>query len=288
MTSQIVTKNHKVTICEHKTGDGPMIKSEQQSHDYEVRNAFSGSRLVHKAELREYYYQHSQQATEQAFRRFLYRLGKQQTIVPVGAGGYVFHEPSSQQAARKMRFSPNWSQELVSLNKTIQEAFPYIQYLCWETRALHEFMVHQPGQNLFIVEAEKDVGESVFYHLSQQNPGRVFLDPDRLTMERYVLQQSDNILVSRLITQSPRKTIHGLPYPKLEKILVDIFVDEEKYYFFQGEELVRILENAFSSYWISEITLFRYAGRRKASTKLRQFISTHTQIELSLTQENAE
>ena len=51
---------------------------------------------------------------------------------------------------------------------------------------------------------------------------------------------------------------------------------------------MRILENAFSSYWISEITLFRYAGRRKASTKLRQFINTQTQIELSLTQENAE
>lgn len=265
-----------------------MTKSEPQSHDYEVRNAFSGSRLVHKAELRKYYSQHFQQATEQAFRRFLYRLEKQQTIVPVGAGGYVFHEPSSQQAARKMRFSPNWSQELVSLNKTIQETFPYIQYLGWETRALHEFMVHQPGQNLFIVEAEKDVCESVFYHLSQQNPGRVFLDPDRLTMERYVLRQSGNILISRLITQAPRTKAHVIPFPKLEKILVDIFVDRDKFYFLQGEELVSIFENAFSFYWVNEKTLFRYAGRRKASMKLWHFINQQTQIQLMQLQENAE
>ena len=263
-----------------------MKTNEQQSHDLEVRNAFSGTRLVHKADLRNYYYQHSREATEQAFRRFLYGLEKRQTIIAVGAGGYEFHDRSSQQTTKKKLFSPNWSQELASLNKSVQAAFPYIQYLCWETRALHEFMLHQPGQNIFIVEAEKDVCESVFYHLRQQNPGKVFLDPDRITMERYVLSQSDNILVSRLITQSPKKTTHGLPYSKLEKILVDIFVDEEKYYFFQGEELVRIFENAFSSYLISEITLFRYAGRRKASKKLRQFFSTQTQIELSLPTEN--
>jgi hypothetical protein len=149
-------------------------------------------------------------------------------------------------------------------------------------------MLLQPSQNIFIVDVEKNVCESVFYHVSQKNPGKVFLDPDRLTMERYVLNQTDAILVSPLITQSPRKIIHGLPYPKLEKILVDIFVDEEKYYFLQGEELVHIFESAFSSYLISEITLFRYAGRRKASQKLRQFISTQTQVELSLTLENPE
>ena len=67
-------------------------------------------------------------------------------------------------------------------------------------------------------------------------------------MERYVLPRPDSILFSRLVTQSPRKTIHGIPFPKLEKILVDIFVDGDKYYYFQGEELARIFENAFSTY----------------------------------------
>jgi hypothetical protein len=67
---------------------------------------------------------------------------------------------------------------------------------------------------------------------------------------------------------------------------VDIFVDGEKYFFFQGDELVRIFENAFSSFWISEKTLLRYAGRRKVSVKLRQFISKQTQIQLSQLPEN--
>ena len=55
---------------------------------------------------------------------------------------------------------------------------------------------------------------------------------------------------------------------------------ESGYYFFQGEELARIFENAFSTYLVSEKTMFRYARRRKVSTKLRQFIHEHTRIEL--------
>jgi hypothetical protein len=265
-----------------------MNKSEYQPSEIEVIQAFSGSRLVHKSDLRNYYQEHSRGASEQAFRRFLYQLEKKQFITPVGAGGYTIHDPATQKIGKKGRFSPAWSQELVELNKTVRAAFPYIQYMGWETRALHEFMVHQPGQNLFILEAEKDATESVFHRLSQQRPGKVFLEPDRTTMERYVLNQPEATLVNRLITQSPRKIAHGLPYPKLEKILVDLYADEERFYFLQGEELVHIFENAFSSYWISEITLFRYAGRRKVSEKIRQFISTKTRVELALTQEKIE
>lgn len=267
----------------NEIGDDPMKKNQQQDHDLELKKAFSGSRIFYKPDLRKYFYQHFQEASELAFRRFLYGLEKRQTVLPVGNGAFVIN-----QATKKKSFIASWSQELATINKAVHTAFPYIQYLGWETRCLHEFMLHQPGENIIIIEAEKDVYESVFNQLSEQYPGKAFLDPDRLAMERYVVRQTSPILVSRLITQSPKKTIQGLPYPKLEKILVDIFVDDEKYYFFQGEEMVHIFKNVFSSYWISEKTLFRYAGRRKAAQRLRQFIHTQTTIELSFTPENAE
>ena len=265
-----------------------MRKSDAKVDELELRNAFSGFESVQKSDLRNFFIQHSQTITEQAFRRFLYGVEKQQIIIPIGAGIYAFHDKGSQPATKKKRFSPSWSQELGNLNETVQKAFPYVQYLVWETRVLHEFMIHQPGQNLFILETEKDVAESAFNLLSQEYPGKTFLEPARVTMERYVLSQPDSILITRLVTQSPRKTVHGIPFPKLEKILVDIFVDGDKYYYFQGEELARIFENAFSTYWINEKTLSRYAGRRMVSEKLLQFIHEHTQIELSYFSEDAE
>jgi len=246
----------------------------------ELMKAFSGSRSVQRSNLRKYYEQHSQAATDQAFRRFLYRLEKHRVIAPVGAGIYTIHDPASPAAALKKQFSPTWSPELVQLNDTFRKAFPYVRYLLWETRVLQEFMLLQPGQNFYILETEKDVCESAFNFLSQEYSGRVFLEPDRETMERYVLSRPDSILVSRLVTESPSRTIHGVPSPKLEKMLVDLLTENDLFYYFQGAELARIFENAFFTYLISMKTLFRYARRRKVSMNLRKFIHEQTQIEL--------
>lgn len=265
-----------------------MRKSEGTVSELQLRNAFSRSRSVQKSDLRNFFAHHSQAPTEQAFRRFMYGLEKQQIIIPIGAGIYAFQDQGSLPATKKKHFSPAWSQELGKLNEMVRNAFPYAQTLVWETRLLHEFMLHQPGQNLFILETEKDVCESAFHLLNQEYPGRIFLDPNRLTMERYVMSRPDSILISRMITQSPRQTVSGVLCPRLEKILVDIFVDGDRYYYFQGDELAGIFENAFSTYWINEKTLFRYAGRRMAGGKLRQFIREHTQIVLSLLPEDAE
>jgi hypothetical protein len=265
-----------------------MRKSDTKVDKLELRHTFSGSGFIQKSDLKNFYLHHSQTTTEQAFRRFMYWMEKQQIIIPIGAGIYAFQDRGLQPAIRKRRFSPGWSQELGTLNEVIRKAFPYVQYLVWETRILHEFMIHQPGQNFFILETEKDVRESAFNLLVQEYPGKTFLEPARVTMERYVLPQPDSILISRLVTQSPRKTVHGIPFPKLEKILVDIFVDGDKYYYFQGDELARIFENAFSTYWVNEKTLFRYAGRRTDREKLIQFIHEHTQIEITHFSEKTE
>lgn len=254
----------------------------------ELMKAFSGSRSVRRSDLRKFFEQHSQAATDQAFRRFLYRLEKRQVIEPVGSGVYAFPDPLSPAVAQKKQFFPTWSQELVLLNDIFRKAFPYAQYMLWETRLLYEFMLLQPGQNFTILETEREVCESAFNLLSQEYSGRVFLAPDRSTMERYVLPQPGSLLVFRLVTESPGRVVKGIPFPRLEKILVDVFVENDVFYFLQGEELVRIFENAFSSYWISEKTLFRYARRRKVSQKLRQFILERAQIELSLFSENIE
>jgi len=248
--------------------------------------AFSGFRSVRRSDLRKYFEQHSQSATDQAFRRFLYQLEKRQVIAPVGSGVYVFPDSLSPKAKQKKQFSPTWSLELAHLNDVFQKAFPYAEYMLWETRLLHEFMLLQPGQNFTVLETEKDVYESAFNFLSQEYPGRVFLAPDRPIMERYVLPQPGSILVFRLVTEAPGRDIKGIPFPRLEKVLVDIFVEDDVFYFLQGEELVHIFENAFSSYWISEKTLFRYARRRKVSQKLRQFILERARVELSLFSEN--
>lgn len=244
----------------------------------ELKTSLQNISTITKSNLRSFYLQRHPDWTPQTFRRLLYALEKQRVIISIGAGLYMFQDhPYS---LDKVKFAPVPSSKIVEIDSIVQKSFRYIDYLIWDTRLLHEFTTHQPGQGRVILEVEKDACESVFNCLVAQFPGKVFLDPDRTAFERYILNTPESIIVSPLITQSPRIISSGVPMPKLEKILVDIFADEDLFFVFHGHELSLIYENVFSAYLVNEKTLFRYAGRRKTAEKLRTFINTQTQVKL--------
>jgi len=245
----------------------------------ELKRALSGRKFFRKADLVDFYRSQSARSSEKAFRRILYGLEKRGLIRSVDAGVYTLGDEQPTPRPQKT-FIPIFSPELSALSESVQAAFPYTKYLLWETRTLHEFMLHQPGQNQIILETEMEAVESVFNFLGSQGESKVFIQPDRITLERYILPHKESIIVSKLITQSPRQKVNEIPCPKPEKILVDVFTDADLFYIFQGQELVNIFETAFHTYKISEKTLFRYAGRRKVGQKIRAFISQQTNIQL--------
>jgi hypothetical protein len=105
------------------------------------------------------------------------------------------------------------------------------------------------------------------------------LDPSRDVVEKYVSRNAESIIVSPMISRSPRQQINGILCPKLEKILVDVFADKERFFIFQGQELVNIYEAAFRNYQVSEKTFFWYAERRRVNKKIRAFITQKTDIQ---------
>lgn len=245
----------------------------------ELRSTFSRRKFLNKADLRKFYQQRSPSLSEPAFRRILYALERYNQIIPVDAGVYCFPDGQNSPHALK-KFTPSFSAALRQIEHEVKRAFPYAQTMIWETRLLHEFMLHQPGQSQVILETEKDVSESVFNFLNVRFVGRVFLKPDRLTFERYVLPRPDSIIVTSLLSQAPHQKVEDISTPKLEKILVDIFADQDIFYIFHGEELVHIFEAAFDRYQVSQKTIFRYAQRRKQDQKLRDFLQEKTRIQL--------
>lgn len=245
----------------------------------ELQRAFSGRKFFGKMDLRSFYQKQSPSLSEPAFRRILYTLERRDQIISVDAGVYRFPNGHTAPHALK-KFTPTFSAELRQIYREVKTAFPYAETLIWETRFLHEFMLHQPGRSQVILETEKDVSESVFNFLNARYIGRVFLQPDRLTFERYILPRPDSIVITSLLSQSPHQKVEGVLTPKLEKILVDIFADEDIFYIFQGEELAHIFEATFQRYQISQKAIFRYAQRRKMGQKIREFIQKKTKIQL--------
>jgi hypothetical protein len=248
-------------------------------HIPELKKAFFSRNYFRKTDLRSFYRLQSAEFSENTFRRILYALEKRDLIRRIDTGVYA---PGNEEPGLfpRQKYIPTFSEELSELNASIKIAFPYAEFLIWETRSLHEFMLHQPGQNQIILEFEREAVEAVFNYLSSVFTGKVFLQPDRLIVERYILPQAGCIIVSFLITQSPKQKVGEISTPKLEKLLVDVFVDNEKFYPFHGEELAHIFETAFERYQLNAKTFFRYAERRKAGKRIRAFIEQETDIRL--------
>lgn len=250
----------------------------------ELSGAFFGRNFFSKADLRNFYQKRSPSLSEPAFRRILYTLQRRDQIVPVDRGIYRFPNANNILQVLK-KFTPSFSNELRQIDQVVKSEFPYADYLVWETRLLHEFMQHQPGQSQVILETDKEVSEAVFNFLNARFLGTVFLQPDRLTFERYILPRSDSIIVTHLYTQAPLQKVEGISTPRLEKILVDVFANEDIFYIFHGEELAHIFETAFEKYQVSQKAIFRYAKRRKIDQKIREFMQKKTKIHLIQPQE---
>lgn len=248
-------------------------------YEPELNDAFSNQKSFRKSDLRDFYNRRIDTLTENKFRRILYSLENENIINKIDTAVYVLGNPQIP-IPQKNKFSPTFSSEVTIINSELVNTFPYIEYLIWETRILHDFMIHQPKQNQIILEVEQGVEESVFNYINNKFEGKVFLFPNTKIIERYALSKNNPIYISTLLIQAPTQHVNTIPCPKIEKILVDIFTDNEKFYIFQGHELVNIFESVFSYFHVGQKALFRYAQRRKVNQEIREFITQNTNIQL--------
>ena len=81
-------------------------------------------------------------------------------------------------------------------------------------------------------------------------------------MEKYVLSQDETLIIKRYILRTPVQWVDAFAVPRLEKILVDLFVDKKIFMAFQGRELERIYRTALSDFNVDFTVLKNYAKRR--------------------------
>lgn len=249
---------------------------------------FANAKSVTKSTLKQYFTEENPDLTIQGFRRILYRLKKQGDIYASGNAVYSIQPASSLPVIPKKEFTPIPSLTATKVIDAFKDQFPYSNCIYWETKILHDLMTHQPRINMIILETDKDSESAVFNHFITLDMRPTFLDPDRTTIDRYVRVQDESIIVSKLISQSPKRQKGSLlSYAKLEMILVDILVDEDKYYVYQGRELSSIFENVFDTFVINQDSMLRYAGRRTAQEKLKSFILNKTDLKLRVFSENS-
>jgi hypothetical protein len=171
----------------------------------------------------------------------------------VGRGEYILGE--------QKEFKPEISLFIGALYSDLQEEYPYLDKSIWSTDWIKQWMLHIPRGSKTIVEVERGSEESVFYFISDSYQN-VFLNPSLDILEKYADDSKGTIIVKNLVTGSPLQKLDKAQVPSIEKIIVDLILDDEIFSDYQGRDLDQILKQANRHNTINRDKLYRYANRR--------------------------
>ena len=87
------------------------------------------------------------------------------------------------------------------------------------------------------------------------------------------------IIIKNLTVTSPLQEVQSIIVPTVEKIMVDLFVDDELFVTYQGAELKSIYQELFNTYSVNQSTLKQYAHKRHTKDKLISFLKEETSID---------
>ena len=236
----------------------------------QLRQRFSEQRYITREELYSFYRSFEPDLQDATFTWRIYSMKEKNILKPVRTGVYILSDKPS--------FNPVVEPKLMEIGEKVKKQFPMVKFCLWSTRWLSDWMIHQPGKFLIMVEVELSSAESVFYYLKDENYLNVYYNPDDKLLERYVYEEQESIIVKQLITKAPLKTIQGITFPIPEKILVDLFIDRRLFAPYQGFDLIQIFNTVYKEYTLNITKMLAYAKRRTKENDLIEFITNNTQL----------
>lgn len=243
----------------------PKVLENRLIEEFKDREAFT------REELYQFYRDFEPELKEGTFGWRIYDLKNRNIIKPLKRGLYA--------TSCKPGYKPDVSPNLLKIAKQLSEKFDEVKHCVWETVWLNEFAQHQTSKSTIFIEVEKGLEESMYYALRDNWHKEVFLNPDEKTIDLYIAESNQPVIIKKLLTRAPlmKRTDSEIEFytPALEKILVDLFAEERLFYYLQGGELMHIYENALSKYTINFTKLFGYAKRREKEHDIKQFMTNH-------------
>ena len=222
-----------------------------------------------------YYYKINEpNLKESTYRWRVYRLKKEGVLKNKKRGVYI--------SGNQKEYNPEITRRIKTLNNRIKKRFPYTNVSIWETKWINDFMIHQPGTSYIIVEVESEALTAIYFQLQQTERNVFRLSKSSNNDFYYTSLKDDSIVLKSLVSRAPLMNQDGVYVPKIEKLLVDLFVDKRIFIMYQGQELINIFEDIWGKYGINFTTLFRYAKRRNAGDDIVKFILEETDVKIDM------
>lgn len=195
---------------------------------------------------------------------------------------YKFDKNRYKYMGNLKRFSYEFTQSDLEIKESIEKRFKDIQICIWNTSFLSRYLNLLPIGYYTFLEIDKKYATLIFDYL--KNDYDILFLPNQNDL--YIYRRKNNqIVLKKLLVRAPLDKTYdsyiGVNYksksnrkvvfsPRIEKILVDIFVETNTYSMFS--ELDDIFTNIFKRYAVNIQKLLYYAENRNVEEKMRKYI----------------
>lgn len=169
------------------------------------------------------------------------------------------------------KFKPMITPSLKKIYNRIHKDYPFVNYCVWNTSWINDLMRHQPFKTYTVIEVEKEAVEQIFNSFND-NFKNVYLNPDEEIFDRYISYADEVIIIKNLISEAPIETTDKVSIPTLEKLLVDMLIDDRLFAAQQGE-IDFIFKTALQKYPLNRLKMKRYAMRRNREHELENIFN---------------
>ncbi len=209
-------------------------------------------------DLRYYLEQKSIKYTDENLKKSLYRMNKDKVIYDAGRGWYSIIKEEFDLDKRPVK-------KIINL---IDADFPFLEFSCWSTEQLKAYFHHLPSQFVMFIFSEKEFLESLRDRLENYNYD-TFINPLKTEAEKFVHFKNQTIILRPSITSREPRDKH---FAKIEKIIVDLYVESNKINLIDGEEYKKVTSNIFHYFRINLADMLEYAERRGIKDKIMSFV----------------
>ena len=206
--------------------------------------------------------------SDSSLRRLIDRLKASGLIVHVARD--VYTKPSKNDS-NLSDYVCDYSDKAKTIINYMQDKFPRLRFVVWETSALNEFTGHLLARNYIMLEVENSGCEFVFDGVKHDLELNTLLRPTPKELLRY--GENDTVIVDRLITESPTGTSEKYALT-LEKLIVDMFSNRNLKEILSRGDYAEAISDMFSKYRINVVKLLRYARRRNKEETVVAFFES--------------
>lgn len=208
----------------------------------------------HINDLKRYFTEKGIKFEEDTLKKYLYLLKKNEVIYPAGRGWYS-------NIQKEFELNIESTKKIIKL---LIEKFPLLEFSCWSTEQLKGFFHHLPTQFVTFIYTDKDFLQSVKDFLIE-NDYNVYLNPYKIEVEKFVELKPQTIILRPSVSSRVSKEKN---LTKIEKILVDLFMEMKKITLIDKDEYIKIVSNIILNYRINMAEMLDYADRREVKERV--------------------